>query len=48
MREHMNYEELEASHILDWARSGGEVPDSTLIWCLWVLGDLEILRETRA
>ena len=44
MRNHMNDEEREASRILDWARGGGEVPDSTLIWCLWVLGDLESLR----
>lgn len=41
MRDHMNYEEREASHILDLARNGGDVPESTVIWALWVLGDLE-------
>lgn len=40
MRAEMNYEELEASHILDLARSGGDVPESTVTWALWVLGDL--------
>lgn len=39
-RKHMNYEELEAMRILDFARAGGDVPDSTIIWCLWVTGDL--------
>jgi len=37
----MNHEELEASHVLDLARAGGDVPDSVVIWALWVLGDLE-------
>lgn len=41
MREHMNYEEREAAHILDLAREGGDVPESTVTWALWVLGDLE-------
>ncbi|CAN7188400.1 hypothetical protein [Acidovorax sp. LjRoot117] len=39
-RDHMNHEELEASHILDLAALGGDVPASTVTWCLWVLGDL--------
>lgn len=43
MREHMNYEEREAAHILDLARAGGDVPRSTITWALWVLGDLERL-----
>jgi len=45
MRDHMNYEEREAAHILDWLREGGEVPDSTVVWCLFVLGDLDSLRD---
>ena len=40
MRQHMNHEELEASRILDFAKAGGEVPDSTITWALWVLGDM--------
>ena len=40
MRTAMNYEELEASRILDLARAGGDVPESTVTWALWVLGDL--------
>lgn len=43
MRTSMNHEELEASHVLDLARAGGDVPDSVVIWALWVLGDLERL-----
>lgn len=35
----MNYEELEASRILDLARAGWEVPHSTIVWALIVLGD---------
>ena len=40
MRQHMNHEELEASRILDFAKAGGEVPDSTITGALWVLGDM--------
>jgi len=40
MRNHMNYEELEASRILDLARAGGDVPASAIVWALWTLGDL--------
>lgn len=43
MRDSMNYEEREASHILDLARAGGDVPASTITWALWVLGDLETI-----
>jgi hypothetical protein len=43
MRNLMNEEEREASHILDLARAGGVVPVSTITWALWVLGDLEAL-----
>lgn len=43
MRNVMNEEEREASHILDLARAGGDVPESTITWALWVLGDLEAL-----
>lgn len=41
MRDHFNDEEREAARILDLARMGGDVPDSAVIWALWVLGDLE-------
>lgn len=40
MRTTMNDEEREASRILDLARAGGDVPESTVTWALWVLGDL--------
>ena len=40
MRNKMNQEELEASRILDLARAGGDVPESSIIWALWTLGDL--------
>lgn len=43
MREHLNYEEREAAHILDLVRAGGDVPETTITWALWVLGDLEVL-----
>lgn len=43
MRNAMNEEEREASHILDLARAGGVVPASTITWALWVLGDLETI-----
>ena len=42
----MNYEELEASRILDLALHGGDVPDSVITWALWVLGDLVGLKNT--
>lgn len=40
MRYHMNYEEAEASRILDLVRAGFDVPADLVNWCLWVLGDL--------
>ena len=41
----MNYEELEASHILDLARAGDDVPESAVTWALRVLGDAIGLRD---
>lgn len=40
MRTNYNFEELEAACILDLAKAGGDVPETTIIWALWVLGDL--------
>ena len=40
MRTAYNYEELEAASILDYAKCGGDVPESTITWALWTLGDL--------
>jgi hypothetical protein len=40
MRNQYNHEELEASRILDLVRAGGDVPEITVTWALWVLGDL--------
>jgi len=40
MRNNYTQEEQEAAHILDLARAGGDVPESTITWALWVLGDL--------
>lgn len=40
MRTAYNHEELEAANILDFARLGGDVPDSAITWALWTLGDL--------
>lgn len=40
MRGQYNHEELEAAHILDLARAGGDVPDTAITWALWTLGDL--------
>lgn len=40
MRTGYNQEEQEAARILDLARAGGDVPESVVIWALWVLGDL--------
>lgn len=36
----MNDEELEAMRILDAARAGMDVPESTITWALWTTGDL--------
>lgn len=40
MRDHYNDEEREAARLLDLAKAGGSVPHSTVLWALWVLGDL--------
>ena len=40
MRNNYNHEELEASRILDYVRAGGQVPDTSITWALWILGDL--------
>lgn len=40
MRNHYNDEELAAALILDYARAGGDVPESAINRALWVLGDL--------
>lgn len=41
MRNHMNYEELEASRILDLARDGEDVPETVIVWAFLVLGDMK-------
>ena len=30
----------EANALLDYVRAGGEVPDSEILWALWITGDL--------
>ena len=30
----------EANHILDLVRAGGDVPESEILWALWITGDL--------
>lgn len=30
----------EANHLLDFVRAGGSVPDSEILWALWITGDL--------
>jgi len=40
-----NYEEREASRILDMLKDGHDVPASTVLWCLFVLGDIDSLRD---
>lgn len=39
LRDHCNYEELEAHRILDMVKAGFDVPNSTICWALFVLGD---------
>lgn len=39
LRDHCNHEELEAHRILDLAKAGLEVPVTTVVWALFVLGD---------
>lgn len=44
MRENYNHEELEAARILDAVRAGIYVPDASITWALWVMGDLVGIR----
>ena len=30
----------EANALLDYVRSGGDVPESEILWALWLTGDL--------
>ena len=30
----------QANHLLDYVRAGGNVPDSEILWALWITGDL--------
>ena len=30
----------EANHLLDYVRAGGDVPESQILFALWVTGDL--------
>lgn len=30
----------EANRLLDWVRAGGEVPESEVMFALWITGDL--------
>ena len=30
----------EANAMLDYVRAGGDVPDSEILWALWITGDL--------
>lgn len=30
----------EANHLLDYVRAGGNVPESEILWALWLTGDL--------
>lgn len=39
LRDHCNSEELEAHRVLDQAKAGLPVPQSTIAWALFTLGD---------
>jgi len=40
MRDHYNFEELEAARILDLVRMGDKtIPWTVITWALWCLGD---------
>lgn len=39
LRDKCNHEELEAHRILDMVKLGMDVPDTTITWALFVLGD---------
>jgi len=43
-RNHLNFEEREAMHILDLAAAGVDVPASAIQWALIVTGDAVGLR----
>ena len=30
----------EANALLDYVRTGGDVPESEILWALWITGDL--------
>ena len=30
----------EANALLDYVRAGGNVPESEILWALWIIGDL--------
>ena len=30
----------QANHLLDYVRAGGDVPESEILWALWITGDL--------
>ena len=30
----------EANALLDYVRAGGDVPESEILWALWITGDL--------
>lgn len=30
----------QANHLLDFVRAGGEVPESRIVYALWITGDL--------
>jgi len=40
VRDRYNAEELAAALVLDYAKAGGDVPQSAITRALWVLGDL--------
>lgn len=40
LREHYNEEELAAATVLDMVAAGGHIADETILWALWILGDL--------
>ena len=35
----------EANALLDYVRAGGDVPESEILWALWITGDLFAGRE---
>lgn len=30
----------QANNLLDYVRAGGDVPESEILWALWITGDL--------